>query len=165
MKYEEVIQRIDKYKESDKHQPIIVDLPNVQVYNKLVKHYNVGDSINLLKDASLFCKEESLPVMDKLLYSLSTMDGMIFLTGLSFYLRLQGEKSLQRSLRSMLDLSCRGKLVVLTLDCSDVLCRMDSRFASSGKISIVDGEKTLSITLCFVHPKLSSSVPVSIKDS
>lgn len=92
MKYEEVIQRIDKYKESDKHQPIIVDLPNVQVYNKLVKHYNVGDSINLLKDASLFCKEESLPVMDKLLYSLSTMDGMIFLTGLSFYLRLQGRK-------------------------------------------------------------------------
>ena len=89
MKYEEVIQRIDKYKESDKHHPIIVDLPNVQVYNKLVKHYNVGDSINLLKDASLFCKEESLPVMDKLLYSLSTMDGMIFLTGLSFYLRLQ----------------------------------------------------------------------------
>ena len=63
MKYEEVIQRIDKYKESDKHQPIIVDLPNVQVYNKLVKHYNVGDSINLLKDASLFCKEEGLPVM------------------------------------------------------------------------------------------------------
>ena len=94
MKYEEVIQRIDKYKESDKHQPIIVDLPNVQVYNKLVKHYNVGDSINLLKDASLFCKEESLPVMDKLLYSLSTMDGMIFLTGLSFYLRLQGENVL-----------------------------------------------------------------------
>lgn len=163
MKYEEVIQRIDKYKESDKHQPIIVDLPNVQVYNKLVKHYNVGDSINLLKDASLFCKEESLPVMDKLQYSLSTMDGMIFLTGLSFYLRLQGEKTLQSSLRSILDLSCRGKLVVLTLDCSDMLCRIDSRFASSGKLSIVDGEKISPITLCFVRPKLATSVPVSIK--
>lgn len=90
MKYEEVIQRIDKYKESDKHQPIIVDLPNVQVYNKLVKHYNVGDSINLLKDASLFCKEESLPVMDKLLYSLSTMDGMIFSQVCRFTLDYKG---------------------------------------------------------------------------
>lgn len=163
MKYEEVIRRIDKYKESSRHQPIIVDLPNVQVYNQLVKHYDVGTGVNVVKDASSFCKEEWLPVMDRLQYDLSVMGGFVFLTGLSFYLKLQGVETLRRSLRSLLDLSCEGKAVVLTLNCSNVLLNMDSRFISSGQISIVNGDKVQPITLSFVKPNLAKSVPASIK--
>ena len=163
MKYEEVIRRIDKYKDSDKHQPIIVDLPNVQVYNQMVKHYDVGSGINVFKDVSSFCNGEGLPVMDKLQYCLSTIGGVVFLTGLSFYLKLQGEVSLRRCLRQMLDLSCSGKLVILTLNCSCVLNHMDSRLLSSGRISIVDGEKLQPTTLFFVKPCLADSAQACIK--
>ena len=163
MKYEEVIRRIDRYKDSDKHQPIIVDLPNVQVYNQMVSHYDVGGGINVFKDASSFCNGDGLPVMDKMQYSLSTIGGVVFLTGLSLYLKLQGEEMLQGSLRSMLDLSCEGKLIILTLNSSCVLKRMDSRLVSSGRISIVDGEKMLPMTLFFVKPSLADSAEASIK--
>ena len=163
MKYEEVIRRIDRYKDSDKHQPIIVDLPNVQAYNQVVSHYDVGSGINVFKDASSFCNGEGLPVMDKLQYNLSTIGGVVFLTGLSFYLKLQGEATLRSSLRSMLDLSCEGKLIILTLNSSCVLKRMDSRLVSSGRISIVDGEKMLPTTLFFVKPSLADSAEASIK--
>lgn len=163
MKYEEVIRRIDRYKDSDKHQPIIVDLPNVQVYNQMVLHYDVGGGINVFKDASSFCNGEGLPVMDKMQYILSSIGGVVFLTGLSFYLKLQGEEMLQSCLRSMLDLSCDGKLIILTFNSSCVLNRMDSRLVSSGRISIVDGEKMLPVTLSFVKPNLAASAVASIK--
>ena len=163
MKYEEVINRIDRYKESSRHRPIIVDLPNVQVYNQLVKHYDVGTDINNVKDASSFCKEEGLPIMDKLQYDLSIMSGTVFLTGLSFYLKLLGVKTLRSSLRSLLDLSCEGKVIILTLNCSCVLLNMDPRLSSSGRISIIDGDKMLPTTLFFVKPNLADSASASIK--
>lgn len=163
MKYEEVIRRIDRYKESDRHQPIIVDLPNVQVYNQLVKHYDVGTGVNVIKDASEFCKEEGLPVMDKMQYDLSVAGGFVFLKGLSFYLKLQGVEALRSSLRALLDLSCEGKVIVLTLNCSCVLLDIDSRFISSGRISIVDGDKMQPITLFFVKPNLAESASASIR--
>lgn len=42
MKYEDVINRIDRYIKSDKYQPIIVDMPNIHLYKKIIGHYNVG---------------------------------------------------------------------------------------------------------------------------
>lgn len=163
MKYEEVIRRIDRYKESDRHQPIIVELPNVQVYNQLVKHYDVGTDDNVIKDASEFCKEEGLPVMDRMQYELSVAGGFVLLKGLSFYLKLQGVETLRSSLRSLLDLSCAGKVIVLTLNCSCVLLDIDSRFISSGRISIVDGCKMQPTTLFFVKPNLAESAPLRIR--
>lgn len=161
MKYEEVINRIDRYIKSDKHQPIIVDLPNIKMYKQMLGHYDVG--CYTIKDVSSFCMEEGLPVMDKLQHSLSKLDSVIFLNGLSCYLKLQGEQILQNDLRSMLDLSLEGQLIVLTFNCANVLSKMDARLLDAGRISIVDGEPSYQPTLCFINPKLANSVPYSIK--
>ena len=161
MKYEDVINRIDRYIKSDKYQPIIVDMPNIHLYKKIIGHYNVG--CYDIQKASSFCMEEGLPLMDKLQYSLSMVDGVVFLKGLSCYLKLQGELSLQKSLRSLLDLSLKGKLIVFTFNCASVLSKMDNRLQAAGRISIVDGEPSCQLSLCFINPKLASSVPAGIK--
>ena len=64
MKYEDVINRIDRYIKSDKYQPIIVDMPNIHLYKKIIEHYNVG--CYDIQKASSFCMEEGVPLMDKL---------------------------------------------------------------------------------------------------
>lgn len=161
MKYEDVINRIDRYIKSDKYQPIIVDMPNIHLYKKIIEHYNVG--CYDIQKASSFCMEEGLPLMDKLQYSLSMVDGVVFLKGLSCYLKLQGELFLQKSLRSLLDLSLKGKLIVFTFNCASVLSKMDNRLQAAGRISIVDGEPSCQLSLCFINPKLASSVPAGIK--
>lgn len=161
MKYEDVINRIDRYIKSDKYQPIIVDMPNIHLYKKIIGHYNVG--CYDIQKASSFCMEEGLPLMDKLQYSLSMVDGVVFLKGLSCYLKLQGELSLQKSLRSLLDLSLKGKLIVFTFNCASVLSKMDNRLQAAGRISIVEGEPSCQLSLCFINPKLASSVPAGIK--
>lgn len=161
MKYEEVINRVDRYIKSDKHQPIIVDLPNIEMYKRMLGHYDVG--CYTINNASSFCMEEGLPIMDKLQHSLSMIDSVLFLNGLSCYLKLQGEQVLQNNLRSLLDLSLDGKLVVLTFNCANVLSKMDARLLAAGRISIVDGEPSYQPTLCFISPKLANSVPYGIK--
>lgn len=161
MKYDEVISRIDKYINSDKNQPIIVDLPNIKLYDDLVRHYQVG--CYSTQKVSEFCVEDGLPIMDKLQHSLSIQDGVVFLIGLSCYAKLQGEIVLKKSLRSLLELSCKGKLVVLTLCCRTVLEKMDMRFTSAGRISIVDGLQDSLPTLYFIAPKLADFVSLSIK--
>ena len=163
MKYEEAISRIDKYKDSDKHRPIIVDLPNVQVYNQLVQHYDVGNGNNTIIEASSFCTKDGMPAMDRLQHSLSSKDNILFLTGLSFYLKLQGKSVLQKTLRALLDMSCQGKLIIVTLNCSCVLRDMDTRLIESGRILLIDGDNILPVTLSFVKPKLATSVQAYIK--
>lgn len=160
MKYEEVINRIDKYIKSDKCQPIIVDLPNIKVYTKMVGHYDVG--CNTFLNASSYCIEEGLPVMDKLQYSLSMHGGIVFVKGMSCYLKLQGEQKLQNTLRSLLDLSLKGKLVIFTFCCANILSRMDARLLAAGRISLVDGEPSCQPTLYFINPKLAKSVSSGI---
>ena len=61
MKYEDVINRIDRYIKSDKYQPIIVDMPNIHLYKKIIEHYNVG--CYDIQKVSSFCMEEGLPLM------------------------------------------------------------------------------------------------------
>ena len=156
MKYEDVIDRVDRYIASDKHQPIIVDLPNIKLYNEMIGHYDVD--CNIVKKASSYCMEESLPLMDKLQHSLSILDGIVFLNGLSCYLKLQGKNVLYNCLRSLLDLSLKGKLVVVTYNCANVLSEMEARLFDAGKISIFDGDQDCQPKLYFICPKLANSV-------
>lgn len=90
-------------------------------------------------------------------------DSVIFLKGLSCYLKLQGELFLQNSLRSLLDLSLKGKLIVFTFNCASVLSRMDNRLLAAGRVSIVEGQPSCQLSLCFINPKLANSVPAGIK--
>ena len=160
MNCDEAKARIDRYISSDQCQPIIVDAPNSKLYNDLVNYYSVGD--NVLIETSSYTKKDGMPIMDKLQYRLSKANGVVFLKNLTPYLKIQGEYVLQRSLRSLLDLACNSKVVIITLNCAAVLKKMDSRLMSSGRVTIVDGDAQKQPTLYFISPNLSEFASASI---
>lgn len=152
MLYDRVIQRIDRYLKSDSYLPVIVDLPNVKSLNDFISHYQVGN--NKVIKSSRFCSKDSLPVMDKLVNDLSLSNDTVFLEGLSLFLKLQGETVLIDVLNSLMQLSCSGKLVIITLGCSKWLSNFDARYFQSGRISVVEGELEELPALCFIAPEL-----------
>lgn len=137
MTHEEVIKKIDKYLHSDRHRPIIVDVPTAGAMKNIVTHYNTGN--NSVIRAKRFCKDDGMPLIDKLKNTLSLYDGVVFLDGLFYYLFLYGDEILRKELRSMLDMQVKGKLVILTIGCERFLSDFDKRLMDSSRIIIEDG--------------------------
>ncbi len=136
MTHEDVINKIDKYLHSDKHRPIIVDVPTAGAMKQIIQHYSTGN--NSVIRAKRFCEDDGMPLMDKLKNTLSQHNGVVFLDGLFYYLFLYGDEKLKRELRSLLDMQVKGKLVILTIGCERFLSDLDKRLMDSSRI-IVEG--------------------------
>ena len=97
MTHEDVIKKIDKYLHSDRHRPIIVDVPTAGAMKNIVTHYNTGS--NRVIRAMRFCEDDGMPLIDKLKNTLCQHDGVVFLDGLYYYLFLYGDVIIKRELR------------------------------------------------------------------
>ena len=137
MVQEDVIIKIDKYLTSDMHRPIMVDVPSSCALKKIIQHYSIGD--NKIIQADNDCYDDRMPLLDSLKHYLTNINEIIFLDGLYYYLFLYGEETLQNELRSLLDLSIKNKLVVLTVGCSRWINSFDRRLFESARIIIQDG--------------------------
>lgn len=137
MTHEDVIKKIDNYLHSDRHRPIIVDVPTVGAMKNTITHYNTGN--NSIIRAKRFCEDDGMPLIDKLKNTLSQHDGTVFLDGLFYYLFLFGDEILKKELRSMLDMQVKGKLVILTIGCERFLSAFDKRLMDSSRIIVEDG--------------------------
>lgn len=137
MTHEDVIKKIDNYLHSDRHRPIIVDVPTAGAMKNTITHYNTGN--NSIIRAKRFCEDDGMPLIDKLKNTLSQHDGTVFLDGLFYYLFLFGDEILKKELRSMLDMQVKGKLVILTIGCERFLSAFDKRLMDSSRIIVEDG--------------------------
>lgn len=155
MTYEEVINRIEKYLLSDSTGVVIVDFPSAELHENFVSHFHVGN--NKVVSTINYSSQDNLPMLDRIEDELSRNNSKLFLVGLSVILMLYGERSLRKELRELLDLQCSGKVIVLTLGCSDYLSHMDNRLIQSGKIRIVDGKNNFHPLLFFVAEKYKPS--------
>lgn len=89
MTREEVCTKIDKYLSNDCHQPIMVDVAATTELCQLESHYNVG---HLFLKASKFVNDGGFLMMDQLKNEVQTQHGVVFLTEISTYLKLQWRK-------------------------------------------------------------------------
>lgn len=137
MRYEKVIEKVDRYIASDKNLPILVDIPMSSDYRHFLQHYDTGT--NKIIKANRYCNEDGMPLMDRLINDLSTLDEVLFLDELFYYLFLLGKTSLKNELRSLLDLSVKNKLVVLTLGCKRWIYEFDDRLFQAARILMMDG--------------------------
>lgn len=161
MNYQSAINKINKYLDSDSHQPIIVDVPDYGVLTNIKNTYDVGS--NMFVMASKYCGQDSLPQMDKMKDEVSRIKKRIFLCELSTYLKMEGEKDASQELFSLLDLSIDGRLVIITFNSSHLLDFADPRPRDAGRVIIIDKQNTISLpTLYFVSPNLSSSFELCI---
>lgn len=135
MKLDLAFTKIDKYLQSKKSQPIIVDIQNGIDFEKLKERF--PSSFYSYKNAGSYCKKDSYCRLDNLKNDLSNSEDDLFITGLSTFLRLQGKEELRSQLRVLLDLSTESHVVIITYQCSKYLDFHDKRLYDANRISIM----------------------------
>lgn len=145
--------KIDKYLQSKKSQPIIVDIQNSIDFEKLKERF--PSSFYTYRGAGDYCKKDSYFRLDNLKNDISKSNDDLFVTGISSFLRLQGKDELQSQLRIILDLSTNAHVVIITYQCAEYLDFKDTRLYDANRIIIIDGEHDHIPELTFVSPKIS----------
>lgn len=149
-----VQQRIDKYLSSDKNLPIIVNVPDSRTLIYLIDHYEVGNNKFIHVGNPKYCKNDSLPQIEKIQNELANSNDVLFLEGLPPFLLLQGEDAVKNILRSLLDMQCGNKLIILTSGCAKYLEKFDKRLYDSGRIYKINGDEEPLPTLIFIAKNL-----------
>lgn len=152
MTLDEVYARIDKYLSNNSHQPILVDVADCTLLSKLIVHYNVG---NAFLHANTFAKFDGFPLMEQLKNEIQIKQGIVFLTEISTYLKLQGEEELKSQLRSLLDIRLEGKLVIITNACQKYLRRFDRRLFDTNRLIFVgDSDDIVPVKIFFIPKRI-----------
>ena len=152
---------IDSYLASDKSTPIIVDVPDPMMLEELVTHYNVAS--NQLIRSSHYCQDNETPQIDKMQHELINSAKPTFLLGLSTHLKLQGELTVKKELRRMLDMTVANKLVILTFQCKDYLEYGDPRLMESSRIVVASGQYSIAPKVIFVRESIDYKVAASVR--
>ena len=134
MSLNQYIQKIDRLLSKDEKLPVVVDVQNEADQAELVQHYHVGE--NELIPASKYCASDEMPRYEELLNDLATENGVLIVTGVTSYLKLDGEQELQRFLRKVLNMTVAGNVVFITYQCKRYLPLYDQRIAR--RIVVVD---------------------------
>lgn len=158
---QQIIDRIDRYIQGQDYLPVLVDLSDAEMYGDLKKHYDVGHYKMINVEA--YCPDDSTPMMDKLKNDLLSLKETMFLLGLEPFLMLKGRDIVVKELKSLMQLSCAGKLVVITFGCAQFIKKFDIRLFDAGRIVISDAEPIQLPALNFVVPKLRNHILQSLK--
>lgn len=145
------IEKIDRNLAKDNVQPIIVDIQNKKDLDYLKKHYNVGS--NVFITPADYCNEDEYPHIDELLDELCKENKNIFVSGISAFLKLQGEQALRSTLKDILNMSIQGHAIIFTFQCKMYLNFSDHRLKQ--RICIIDGVNDEMQSLVFSLPNLT----------
>ena len=150
MNIEACVKKIDKYLKKENVQPYIVDVQTTEELSDIVEHYNVGE--NSFISLGDYCKNDEYPRIDSFLDDLSKRTGVTFVTELSTFLKLQGERVLKEILKNILGLNAKGHIVILTYQCKKFLNFFDPRL--SNRIYIFNTDETSKKSLVFTSGKI-----------
>ena len=164
MDFSKACDKIAKYLESASSTPIIVDVADIPGLEMLQDKFKIGANEFYL--SSLFCGGDRLPQIDKLLHEMQIRKKRTFLLHLSSFMKIEGEEFLKSKLRSILDMSIEGKLVVVTFQCAEYLRFSDPRIEASNKIikidSLLESEYKLP-TLYFVSKEFEAKIDAVVE--
>lgn len=131
------IKKIEKYLGKSNVGALVIDVQNSADLSAIETHFNVSG--NTFIPTADYCNTDEFPRIDTLLDVLARKDENLFLTGLSSFLKLQGEEELHSELSNILAMTITGHVVVLTYQCKLYLNFSDPRL--EGRICIVDGSE------------------------
>ena len=143
--------RIERYLKKENVQPLIVDVQNPQDYHDITTHFRVGE--NRFISAASYCKADELPRMESLLNEIAQINNTVFVTGISEFLKLQGDSTLRNTLKGFLSLSTTGHVIFLTYQCKKYLTFSDPRLP--GRLIIVDSDDAPKTELVFTTQALA----------
>lgn len=136
---EDVIKNIERYiRRSDSH-PRVVNVNNPKDAEFLCQYFSIGQ--NSIKSVSDFSRADENLSEDVLYNFIGSAKGNVFLTGITSYYRILGEKKLQDFINRMVGMSVSGlHLVVICYQCEKYLTKTEKRYQQF--IYMVDGQKT-----------------------
>ena len=151
--------RIQNYLQSTKTWPLIVDVQNKQDLTDLIDFFKVGD--NQFPSVEKFCNQDGILKLDELYASITNNSGNVFISGITGFLKLLGEKETKNALKTMVTTSISGHVIIFTYQCKNYLKFSDPRISESGRLLIVDGTPDNVAEICFISPSLSDAFPGS----
>ena len=149
--------RIQNYLNSNKAWPIIVDVQTKADYAEITEYFQIGE--NKFPAIEQFCNQDGVLKLDELYATVANNTGNTFITGLTGFLKLFGEKKTKDALRTIVTTSISGHVVVFTYQCKNYLKFSDPRVSESGRLVIVSGMPDDISSICFISPELSDAFP------
>ena len=140
MTIQEVIKKIDRYLKKDNVEPLIVDVQNKADLEAIMLHYQLPQNVFLCASDAAFCKPDEFPVIPNILERLAHENTNFFVSEITSFLKLKGEKALVQELKELLSMSTEGHAVILTFQCVEylhTLIKNDRRLDS--RICVLEG--------------------------
>ena len=151
--------RIQKYLNSKRTWPLIVDIQTKEEMADIIDFFKIGD--NQYLSTEKFCRQDGVLKLDELYAAISSNKGNTFITEITGFLKLLGEKKTRTALKTMVTTNILGHVVIFTYQCKSYLKFSDPRIVESGRVLIVDGSPDNVSKICFVSPALSDAFPGS----
>lgn len=149
--------KIQKYLQSDKSWPLIVDIQSRGEIADIIDYFKIGG--NKFVEAETFCNKDEALKLEELYKYISSNDQDLFVIELTGFLKIQGEGATKKALKTLATTSIAGHVVIITYQCRNYLKFSDPRIFESGRIAIVDGSPDNVPDLYFVNPSLSDAFP------
>lgn len=153
MNLDDTKKRVQKYLNSNKRYPLIVDVQTREDLANIAEYFKVGS--NKFPAIEEFCNQDEAIKLDELYASVSSNSGNTFITGLSGFLMLFGENVAKQALKTLITTSISGHVVIITYQCEKYLRFTDPRISESGRLVIVDGNPDNICNINFISPVLS----------
>jgi|GEM_PF-6598453 len=150
MNYDVCIKKIDRFLQKNDSQPLLVDVQNRNDLTRLLTHYCVGTTESVV--VSNYCKKDEFPRIDNLFNDIQNKSNICFVTGLTSYLKLNGEQELTSRLRETLGMSTLGHVIIISYQCKRYLNIHDPRIIR--RIAVLDGEESAVPDIYFCSPEL-----------
>ena len=155
MRVESCIEKIEKRNHRNTQRMLFVNVNNDSDLKSIKEHFEFGYRfINVAEDG-----KDEMPKLDEICSIIESPDEVVFIEGISSYLRLRGQKRMQTELNQLLDAQSSSKAVILLYQCDDILHEAigkDPRLESV--ILFVDGDRQELPKIIFVKDKVLDSV-------
>ena len=99
MTIQEVIKKIDRYLKKDNVEPLIVDVQNKADLDAIMLHYKLPQNVFLRASDTEFCKADEFPIIPNILERLANENSSFFVSEISSFFMLKGEKALVQELK------------------------------------------------------------------
>lgn len=150
MTIDNCIKSIDRYlAKIDDFQPRIVNAESPDVLKEFIEHYQVEG--NTFVSVPTYSRKDEKLRSEDLLNDLAARVGNVFLTGVTSFWKLEGEKELTYRLNTLIHREVKGHLVILCYQCRNYLNFRDPK-VSRLIYDITDKATILKPKLIFVDP-------------
>lgn len=95
LNYNECKQKIYRFLQKENYQPLIIDIPSSEILSQIINDYCVGEISKIA--VTDYCAHDEFPRLEDILWDIQNKTGRYFVTGLTSFLKLQGEEYLRKN--------------------------------------------------------------------